>query len=688
MKINNDVRPSLPLENLTPAKPTTTTNTTKKATNNTQSVNIDLKARLSEQATASRQSFDSQQTQNKITQSLNKITASHTIASRKDVEFAKQLAKSFPPKQSLADAIHLGINHNRKLESVGKTTTIAASAARSSTISNKDFLNGTKEFRTTLGQVKQLETQLKQLEQQGANPTEIAKVRTQFQTAENQLRSRYGYTATTAPKPGTVWVDPQFMSPELSNGQINSSKFPVKPPVLEPPDPSALLFRGGKPVTFKGENGQNITVKTLAEYKQLVANKRTELGMPVSGGDPIGVHLALEGGGGKGKRYNPAYSAMFEIGVVPTSISGTSAGSIAAALIAAGADPKTADDFAKDDRLKKLFDFGADVDGGLFNGKAAYDLFDQKLREITGITDRPVTFADLPIPCQIITTKYNDSQLPAGKTDLTKVENRVFVFSQETTPNTPVALAVRASMSIPGLYDTVQMIDPTTGREVELVDGGVLDNLPIGYNKNNLPTVALNLTEVNGNNPKNNQGQPKPLQSGQLKPSNAISSGLIALSMMKSAAGGARDFREALNPAANTFVLSIPTWNLENSKQANSTLGFGYDSKLDPILDKQTRAVTQSFFRNFLDDLKKPGAKGSNLKTPPANISFDRNVDLNGKTYRANYNGGDRVNFTSNTGQQYSVSIGKDQLENWYCDDLAFGDLSARLRMALNDFLN
>lgn len=699
MKVNNDSsRISEQLDSVTTTQnPQTTAKTEAKVdniSNTNQSTNIDLKSRLREQTTASRESFDSKDVQNKITQSLNKITASHSIASRKDVAFAKQIAKSFPAKHSLADIIQAGISKNRRLEQSKVSTTasttsqpISAKAVSAKAISNKDFLNGTQDFRNSIQQVKQLETQLKQLEQQGGNPSDIARVRGQFQTAEGQLKARYGYTAATAPKPSSVWVDPQFMSSQLNNGQVTASKFPSKAPVLQPPDPSSLLFRNGKPLVFKDANGKDVVVKDLAAYKQLIASKRAEQGMPITDGEPIGVHLSLEGGGGKGKRYNPAFSEMTEIGVVPASVSGTSAGSIAAGLIAAGADPKTVDDFTKDDRLKKLFDIGLDVDGGLFNGNAAYDLFDQKLREITGITDRPVTFADLPIPCQIIACKYNDSQLPAGKEDLSKVENRVFVFSQETTPNTPVALAIRASMAIPGVYDPVQMIDPATGRQVELVDGGVLDNLPIGYNKNNLPTVALNLTEPNGNNPKNNQGQPKPLPSGQLNPSNAISSGLIALGMMKAAAGGARDFRESLNPASNTFVLSVPTWNLENYKQGDSTLKFGYDDKLDPVLDKQSRAITQGFFRNFLDDLKKTGSKGTNLKTPPANISFERNVDLNGATYRAVYSGGDRVNFVSNTGKQYSVSIGKDQIENWFCDDLAFNDLSSRLRISLNDYL-
>ncbi len=693
MKINNDSsRISQEVNSLAVTEKATEKKEVKEVkidntTSINQSTNIDLKSRLREQTTASRESFDSKNVQNRISQSLNKITASHTIASRKDVAFAKELAKSFPPKQSLANLIQAGISKHRQLEQSKATAATSQPSLSAKAISNKDFLNGTQDFRNSIQQVKQLEAQLKQLESQGANPTDIARVRGQFQTAENQLKARYGYTAATAPSPSSIWVDPQFMSSQLNNGQVTASKFPIKPPVLQPPDPSNLLFRNGKPLVFKGENGKDVIVHNLTEYKQMIASKRAEQGMPVTDGEPIGVHLALEGGGGKGKRYNPAFSEMTEIGIVPTSVSGTSAGSIAAGLIAAGADPKTVDDFTKDERLKKLFDVGLDIDGGLFNGNAAYDLFDQKLREITGITDRPVTFADLPIPCQIIACKYNDSQLPAGKEDLSKTENRIFVFSQETTPNTPVALAIRASMAIPGAYDPVEMIDPTTGRQVELVDGGVLDNLPIGYNKNNLPTVALNLTEPNGNNPKNNQGQPKPLPSGQLNPSNAISSGLIALNMMKAAAGGAKDFRESLNPAANTFVLSVPTWNLDNFKQGDSTLKFGYDNNLDPILDRQTRAITQGFFRNFLDDLKKPGSRGTNLKTPPTNIAFDRTVELNGTSYHAVYNGGDRVNFVSNTGKQYSVSIGKDQIENWYCDDLAFNDLSSRLRISLNDYL-
>lgn len=639
--------------------------------------------RLREQGVRSRESHDAQDVQRRITQSLACARpAQDRPLSRSEAALAQRIAKQFVKDQTKAEIIKAGMNRAR----VAPPPQPGARA----TLSNGDFLNNTRDFRTSVDRVRQLDAEVKRLEASGANPADIARVRAQLQTAENGLRTKYGYSAQTLPKPGAIWVDPQFMSKELSGGQVTATRFPVKPAVTTPPEPMDVLFRNGRTITLKDADGRDIVVRNANEYKQFVAMRRAELGMPVTDGEPTAVHLALEGGGGKGKRYNPAFASMYELGVVPTSVAGTSAGSIAAALIAAGASPKQTDEFAKDPQLSKLFDVGFDVDGGLFNGSAAFDLIDQKLREITGIKDRPVTFADLPIPLQLVAVKYNDDQLPPGQQDLSKYENRIFVFSQETTPNTPVALAVRASIAIPGVYDAVEMIDPVTGRQVELVDGGVLDNLPIGYNKNNLPTLAVNLMEINANHPtnKDNTAQPRPLQSGQINPGNAISAGLAALNMQRAGAGSARDYRERTSPGANTFVLNVPVWNLQNPKEGNTTLGFGYDNRLDPILDRQTRAVTNNFFKNFLDDIRRPGARGTNLKPLPATVSFDRTVRLDGQNYRALYTGGDRVNFIDGNGRQTQVSIGKVQIENWVLDDQAFGDLNVRLTMALRERLS
>ena len=59
------------------------------------------------------------------------------------------------------------------------------------------------------------------------------------------------------------------------------------------------------------------------------------------------------------------------------------------------------DNILKDPNLDKLKDWDLIDGGGAFNGNYAFNYFDQKLRELTGIKDRPVTFADLKIPLQL-----------------------------------------------------------------------------------------------------------------------------------------------------------------------------------------------------------------------------------------------------------------------------------------------
>ena len=40
----------------------------------------------------------------------------------------------------------------------------------------------------------------------------------------------------------------------------------------------------------------------------------------------------------------------------------------------------------------------------------------------------------------------------AHATDYSQAGNRTFIFSQETTPNTPVALGIQASIAMPGIW--------------------------------------------------------------------------------------------------------------------------------------------------------------------------------------------------------------------------------------------
>lgn len=532
----------------------------------------------------------------------------------------------------------------------------------------KQLIAQTQGFRDQLGKVRSLSAELDMLP---PSHPRYAQVKAELTKAEADLKASTGYTRATAPRPGSLWLDPQFLAKELPNGQVNASKFPTGTPVTKPPQPLDFLFGGDK--------------AKAAQYTADVAKRRQEAGMPVQGGEPIGVHLSLEGGGGKGKRYAAMIGQMQELGVVPVSLTGTSAGSIAAAFAATGATPKQLEDVAKDPRLGKLYDFDFDLnDGGLLDGQAAYDLFDAKLRELTGIKDRPVTFADLKVPLQLVAAKAYDSAV--GPEGFKSNKDRIFVFSQETTPDTPVALAMRASMAIPGVFEPVQVVDPTTGRNLHLVDGGTLDNLPMGYNKNDLPQIGASLYSRGNAHPVNGQGTPKPLPTGQLDTDDAVWNGFNGYAMLKDNATQAQDWRDRAQPGANQFMLSVPTWDLTDPKKGNSTLGFGYDAKVDPALDAQTRQVTQGFLREFMDDLGKPGARGTNITTQvPANLQFDVPVKVKGETFRVTYHGGESVTATGQDGKPHEVKLGKQKIEAMWLDNQTFGDLGAQLGEALGN---
>jgi NTE family protein len=376
---------------------------------------------------------------------------------------------------------------------------------------------------------------------------------------------------------------------------------------------------------------------------------------------------------------------MYNLGVKPESVTGTSAGALVATLVAAGIDTRKVEDVAKDPALKKFFD--ATFEGpGVLEGRELYRFLDQKLRDITGIKDRPVTFADLPIPLQLVTTKLADSQAP---NDMTRLQDRIFVFSKDTTPNTPVAFAAVASAAIPAGFDPIEMVDVATGRTIRLADGGVVDNLPLGYQKNkNLPELAIQLNEpnINSGDP-NDRGTPQPFPPGNLISDNPFGNARIGLDLQAKAATGQRDFFDRINPPANTFVLNVPTWNLQNFEQQNTTLQFEYDDKIDPALDKQTTTIAQNFFKQFLPQFGVAGARGSNLKTPPTTNDFNRTFVANGANWTATHtNGADIVVFQSDTGKKYDIKIGNDRLRDWVADDRSFGDLGFRLRDVVVDF--
>lgn len=547
----------------------------------------------------------------------------------------------------------------------------------------KQLVEQTKDFRDTLGKVRQLSLELGMTSPASPKYGELQK---QLATAEGKLKADYGYTRTTAPRPGALWVDPQFFAKELPGGKLNASQFPTGTPVTKPPAPMDFLFGKGPRELKLGEGSSVRTARTPEEYRAAVAARRAELGMPVKDGEPVGVHLSLQGGGGKGKRYGAMLAEMYDLGVVPTSLSGTSAGSIAAAFAAAGAGPQEIQNLAKDPRLSDLYDWDLDMkDGGILNGQKAFDLVDQELRRMTGITDRPVTFADLKVPLQILATKDYDSG--AGSGGMSTPKDRIFVFSQETTPDTPVALAVRASMAIPGVFEPVQVVDPSTGRRMHLTDGGALDNLPMGYNKNDLPQIGASLSSRASGHPAGHQDTSHPLPSGNLDTTNVLWNALNGYTLMKDSASDYNDYLDRTQPKSNQFMLSLPTWDLNDPSKSDSTLKFGYDAKVDPALDSQSREVTRDFLRDFLDDLRVPGSKGTNYSANvPKDVRFDVPVDVEGKRFQVSYSGGDMlVAKPADGGKPLELKVGKQRIEAMYLDNQAYGDLKSQLAYTLSN---
>jgi hypothetical protein len=126
-----------------------------------------------------------------------------------------------------------------------------------------------------------------------------------------------------------------------------------------------------------------------------------------------------------------------------------------------------------------------DRDMGMFSGAFAWSTFDALLRSrIPGRTSTdPVTFTEHHETFGV-GLSLTGSNLFTGKT---------VYFSVETTPDLPVATAVRASMSLPGIFKPVRIRSQDDAIDGLYVDGGVWNNTPADAFDENLaqPTTLV-----------------------------------------------------------------------------------------------------------------------------------------------------------------------------------------------------
>ena len=169
----------------------------------------------------------------------------------------------------------------------------------------------------------------------------------------------------------------------------------------------------------------------------------------------------FEGGGCRGAGHVGAYEAAIKCGVNFSEVAGTSAGSIIAALVGAGANPefllencaylKFSELLAEPKQRISTFWLGR-LTSHFFTGKkrlfgkillkgSAYssenleDWLDDLLAKLIPQVSRPVKFKDLILPTWVVATDL------AGK--------RPKIWSTKDTPDAKVAMAVRCSCSIP-----------------------------------------------------------------------------------------------------------------------------------------------------------------------------------------------------------------------------------------------
>lgn len=269
----------------------------------------------------------------------------------------------------------------------------------------------------------------------------------------------------------------------------------------------------------------------------------------------IGV---FSGGGVRGAAYAGVCEKAEEHGLHFVGAVGVSAGAIAAALVAAQIDPvKMAkllgDGFSKllvparpPVRLARGIAFrlanflvrrqvpvvfvrhfySVLLAGGAYSSEGIETWLESVLQEHLPGRKGPIRFRDLPQPLTIVAADLR--------------QRCVKYWNRDSTPDFPVASAVRASCTIPLLFQPVQVLEEV------LVDGGILSNLPVwlagtvSHGEEAIPVVCFQL-----------------VGSGTRRPVHVDNGYQIAMSVLDTVLEGSVRIQAGM--AAPHFLVKIPT---------------------------------------------------------------------------------------------------------------------------------
>jgi len=218
----------------------------------------------------------------------------------------------------------------------------------------------------------------------------------------------------------------------------------------------------------------------------------------------------FEGGGVKGIGLVGAIKTFEENGYEWKSISGTSAGSIVAALLAVGYCSEEIKKLMIQLDYKRIADkshFNIPIlsntsnllfKKGIFKGDYLKNWIDEALlNKLQLKNEKKVTFGDLIIPEEkgilINNNKYKRKyKLHIIATDISK--GRMLILPEDIAEyginpdDLEVSLAIRMSISIPYFFQPVNLNDVNSNKKSLIVDGGVLSNYPVWiFDVNGIP---------------------------------------------------------------------------------------------------------------------------------------------------------------------------------------------------------
>lgn len=179
--------------------------------------------------------------------------------------------------------------------------------------------------------------------------------------------------------------------------------------------------------------------------------------------------FVLSGGAARGFAHLGVAKALYEYGIYPSAISGTSAGAIAGAFLANGYTPDEIIEMLDGKLTRKMLTWHS-IRHGLVSFKKIKAYLEENLRY--------KTFEELPIPLYVTATSY--------------VDGRQKIFNEGN-----ILDAIEASCAIPAIFPSVE-ID-----SVVYVDGGLANNLPVEpFIDRRNEIIAVHVNPIRDLNPK------------------------------------------------------------------------------------------------------------------------------------------------------------------------------------------